>query len=200
MCRHYQQVFFFSWGLQLRVLLEITKFHLHKVCQVRALLEMWVLFEGGSYMRNTVCCPMMFKLAASLQKSGAYCLGNLFLGLIDFMTLKNFFWKKWQGKIFWCFFLLFFWQCFRLGHNLNLFQLSELYDRSYIDLVFNGTWIHGHCYELQSFSIKFGWYHGLAFPIETGDRVGSSWISLHVIFTFFGVKSKFYKKRGATFF
>ena len=42
----------FLLGLQLRVLLEITKFHLHKsVPMVQALLEMRVLFEGGSYMR-----------------------------------------------------------------------------------------------------------------------------------------------------
>jgi hypothetical protein len=37
----------------MRVLLEITKFHLHiKVCLVRALLEMRVLLEGGPYMRK----------------------------------------------------------------------------------------------------------------------------------------------------
>ena len=39
----------FSQGLQLRVLLEITKFHLHKsVPLVQALLEMRVLFMGGN--------------------------------------------------------------------------------------------------------------------------------------------------------
>ena len=44
---HLRPVFIiFLYGLKLWVLLEITKFHLIKVCQVQ------VLFEGGPYMRN----------------------------------------------------------------------------------------------------------------------------------------------------
>ena len=40
------------YGLQLRVLLELLNFAYIKVCLVRALLEMRVLFEGGPYMRK----------------------------------------------------------------------------------------------------------------------------------------------------
>ena len=42
----------FLLGLQMRVLLEITKFHHIKVCLLRALLELRALFEGGPYMRK----------------------------------------------------------------------------------------------------------------------------------------------------
>ena len=42
----------FSLGLQVRVLLEITKFHLHKSGPVAGIIGINVLFEEGPYMRK----------------------------------------------------------------------------------------------------------------------------------------------------
>ena len=39
-------------SLQMRVLLENTTFLLHKIFRIAVLLELRVLFEGGTYMRK----------------------------------------------------------------------------------------------------------------------------------------------------
>ena len=50
----------FVCGLQLWVLLNFTYI---KVCLVRALLEMWVLFKEGSYMRKYgIYCELLKRL------------------------------------------------------------------------------------------------------------------------------------------
>ena len=42
----------FSLGLQLRLLLEITKSYLHKSVPSAGIIRIAVLFEGGPYMRK----------------------------------------------------------------------------------------------------------------------------------------------------
>ena len=46
----------FLCSLQIRILLEIIKFHLHKSVPGVALLEMRVLFKGRSYIRKYGMC------------------------------------------------------------------------------------------------------------------------------------------------